>query len=184
MVEEVTFPGYVTNWGMFKISVRTAFGDSDHVATAQLKIKEVKQGKESVDDYVVWFEEFEGLTGFDDAALAEIFKEGLAPQILSQCYSLEHVPMTLTAWKEKSRLFACHLAELHQHQHHWNLGQTQPQQQQRSQCQPMPGTSHQGTQQVSSSSAPLQVKKESQEERLAHTHHRKCYKCSGEGHWA
>jgi hypothetical protein len=37
---------------------------------------------------------------------------------------------------------------------------------------------------VSSSSVPLQVKRESQEERLACTHHRKCYKCGGEGHWA
>jgi hypothetical protein len=131
MVEEVTLPGYIASWGAFKVSVRTAFGNLDHVATAHLKIREVKQGKESVDDYVVWFEEFEGLTGFDDAALAEIFKEGLAPQILSRCYGLEHVPMTLTAWKEKSRLFTHHLAELHQHQHHQNPGQTQPQQQQR-----------------------------------------------------
>jgi hypothetical protein len=81
MVEEVTLPGYVTSWGAFKINVRTAFSDLDRVTMVQLKIKEVKQGKESVDDYVVWFEEFEGLMGFDDAALAEIFKEGLAPQI-------------------------------------------------------------------------------------------------------
>jgi hypothetical protein len=28
-----------------------------------------------MDDYVIQFEEFEGFTGFDDAALAEIFKE-------------------------------------------------------------------------------------------------------------
>jgi hypothetical protein len=184
MVEEVTFPGYVTSWGAFKINVRMAFGDLDRVAMACLKIKEVKQGKESMDNYVIWFEEFEGLTAFDDAALAEIFKEGLAPQILSWCYGLEHVPMTLTAWKEKSRLFAHHLAKLHQYQRHRNLGQTQPQQQQRSQHQPTPGTSHQGAQQASSSSTPPQVKKESQEERLAQTRHGKCYKCSGEGHWA
>jgi hypothetical protein len=122
MVEEVTLPGYVASWGAFKTNVRTAFGDSDRVAMAHLKIKEVKQGKESMDDYVVWFEEFEGLTGFDDTALAEIFKEGLAPQILSWCYGLEHIPMTLTAWKEKSRLFARHLAKLHQHQRHRNPG--------------------------------------------------------------
>jgi hypothetical protein len=184
MVEEVTLPGYVASWGAFKTNVRMAFSNLDRIVMARLKIKEVKQGKESVDDYVIRFEEFEGLTGFDDAALAEIFKEGLAPQILSQCYGLEHVPTMLTAWKEKSRLFACHLVELHQHQRHQNPGQTQPQQQQHSQHQPMPGTSHQGAQQASSSSTPLQVKNESQEKRLARTHCRKCYKCSGEGHWA
>jgi hypothetical protein len=121
IVEEVTLPGYVTSWGEFKINVRMAFSDLDHVMMAQLKIKEVKQGKESMDDYIIQFEEFKGLMGFNHAALAEAFKEGLAPQILSQYYSLEHVPMTLTYWKEKSRLFTCHLAELHQHQCHWNL---------------------------------------------------------------
>jgi hypothetical protein len=88
MVEEVMLPGYIANWGAFKINVRTAFSDLDHVVMARLKIKEVKQGKESMDDYVVQFEEFEGLTGFDNAALAKIFKEGLAPK---SCYGA-------TAW--------------------------------------------------------------------------------------
>jgi hypothetical protein len=124
MMEEVMLPGYITNWGVFKVSVRTAFSDSDHVVMACLKIKDVKQGKESVDDYIVRFEEYKSLTGFDDAALAEIFKE------------------------------------------------------------PMSGTSHQGAQQVSSSSTPPQVKKESNDERLARACHGKCYKCGGEGYWA
>jgi hypothetical protein len=126
MMEEVTCPNFVTNWGMFKNSVRMAFRDSNHAAMAHLKIKEVKQGRESVDDYIVHFEEFEGFTGFDDTALIEALKEGLAPQILSHCYGLETVPMTLTAWKEKSRLFYHNYAELQQQQQHQ---QGQPQQQ-------------------------------------------------------
>jgi hypothetical protein len=53
MIKEVMRPDFVTNWGTFKNSVRMAFGDLDHAATAQLKIKEVKQGRESVDDYII-----------------------------------------------------------------------------------------------------------------------------------
>jgi hypothetical protein len=40
-------------------------------------MEEVKQGCESVDDYVIQFDKFEGFTGFNNAALTEIFKEGL-----------------------------------------------------------------------------------------------------------
>jgi hypothetical protein len=67
-----------------------------------LRIKDVKQGHESVDDYIIHFEEYEGFTSFDDAALMESFKEGLTPSILSCCYSLETVLITLVAWKERT----------------------------------------------------------------------------------
>jgi hypothetical protein len=126
MMEEVTCPDFVTNWGIFKNSVRIAFGNSDRAMMARLKIKEVKQGRESVDDYVICFKEFEGFIGFNDTALVKAFKEGLAPQILSHCYSLETVPTTLAAWKEKSRLFYRNYVELQQRQQHQ---QGQPQQQ-------------------------------------------------------
>jgi hypothetical protein len=91
-----------------------AFGDSDCAMMACLKIKEVKQGRESVDDYVICFEEFKGFTGFDDTALVEAFKEGLASQILLCCYSLETIHTTLAAWKEKSRLFYHNYVKLQQ----------------------------------------------------------------------
>jgi hypothetical protein len=146
---------------VFKSNVRNSFGDSDHVVMACLKIKEIKQGKESVDDYVVRFEEFEGFTSFDDTALTEIFKEGLTPQILSCCYGLEVIPSTLAIWKEKARLFHHHYLELQQQQHHWA---GQPQQQQSGlHRQPKPGSSCQGNNQWQASdlSTPLpQVKKE------------------------
>jgi hypothetical protein len=106
-----------------------------------LKIKDIKQGCESVDDYVIHFEEYEGFTSFDDATLMENFKEGLTPFILSHCYSLETIPMTLIAWKEKSRIFYQNYVKLQQwQQHQWG----QPQQQQQGHCQPQPGPSHQG----------------------------------------
>jgi hypothetical protein len=50
IMEEVMLPGYVTNW-----RARMESSDLDHVTMAHLKIKEVKQGKESMDDYVEQF---------------------------------------------------------------------------------------------------------------------------------
>jgi hypothetical protein len=79
MVEEITWPDHIADWAVFKNSVRNSFSNSDHIVMGHLKIKEVKQGRESVDDYVVWFKKFEGFTGFDDTTLTEIFKEGLSP---------------------------------------------------------------------------------------------------------
>jgi hypothetical protein len=140
-LEAVAHPDHVTDWGFFKEGVRRSFSDSDRVATARLKIKEIKQGRESVDDYIVQFEEHEGFTGFDDAALVEIFKEGLSTGILSHCYGLEAVPSTLPTWKEKSRLFYHNYVELQQRQQHSQGPQPQQRQQQ---CQPQPGSSRQG----------------------------------------
>jgi hypothetical protein len=149
---------------------------------ACLKIKDVRQGCESVDDYIIHFEEYEGFTSFDDATLMETFKEGLTPSILSHCYGLETVPSTLAAWKEKSRFFYSNYVKLQQQQQHqWG----QPQQQQQGHCQPQPGPSCQGargptTPASSSTSAPM-VKLEAT---AGQTHHGKCYHCGGEGHWA
>jgi hypothetical protein len=85
--------------------------------------------------------EHEGFTRFDDAALVEIFKEGLLAGILSHCYGLEAVPLTLAAWKEKSRLFYRNYIELQQWQQHSRGPQPQQCQQQH---QPQPGSSRQG----------------------------------------
>jgi hypothetical protein len=183
-LEAVTHHNHVADWGVFKEGVWRSFGNSDCITTAQLKIKEIKQGCKSVDDYIIQFEEHEGFTRFDDAALVEIFKEGLSAGILSHCYGLEAVPLMLTAWKEKSRLFYRNYIELQQwQQHSWG---PQPQQCQQ-QHQPQPGSSHQGGQNppvpaFTSTTSP--VKSESTDAKLGWTHHGKCYRHSGEGHWA
>jgi hypothetical protein len=148
----------------------------------QLKIKEVKQGCELVNDYVIQFEEFEEFMVFDDAVLIRIFKEGTSSQILSHCYSLETVPMMFTAWKEKGHLFYCNYIELQQH--HQGL---QPQPQQQQMChQPQPGSSHQGNcNPLAPSSNPTSpIKSELTDAKLGWTCHGKYYHCGREGHWA
>jgi hypothetical protein len=53
MLKAVTHPDHIADWGVFKEGVRRSFSDSDHVVMAQLKIKEIKQGHELVDNYVI-----------------------------------------------------------------------------------------------------------------------------------
>jgi hypothetical protein len=146
---------------------------------AHLRIKDIKQGHESMDNYIIHFEEYEGFTSFDDAILIESFKEGLAPSILSCCYSLKTILSMLTTWKARSRLFYQNYIELQQHQ--WG----QPQQQQQGCHQPQPGSSHQGacgpTMPPSSSTSAPMVKMEAT---MGQTCCSKCYHCSGKGHWA
>jgi hypothetical protein len=79
MMEEVMHPDFVANWGTFKNNMRMAFSNLDCAMMARLKIKEVKQGRESMDDYIIHFKEFEGFMSFNDMALVKVFKEGLAP---------------------------------------------------------------------------------------------------------
>jgi hypothetical protein len=79
MMGEVTCPNFFTDWGIFKNNVRSSFSDSDQTTTACLRIKDIKQGCESVNDYIIHFEEYEGFTSFDDTTLMESFKEGLTP---------------------------------------------------------------------------------------------------------
>jgi hypothetical protein len=184
MLKVVVHPNHIADWGVFEEGVQRSFSDLDHVMTAHLKIKEIRQGHESVDDYIIQFKEHKGFTGFDDAALVEIFKEGLLAGILSCCYSLEAIPSTLTAWKEKSRLFYRNYVKLQQwQQHSWG---PQPQQCQQ-QCQPQPGLSCQGDQNPlvpAPTSTTTPVKSESTDAKLGWTCCGKCYRCGGEGHWA
>jgi hypothetical protein len=83
---------------------------------ACLKIKEVKQGKGTADDFIVQFEEYESFTGFNETALIDLFKDGLSLHILSHIYGLATMPTTLHEWKEKAWQFHCQYLELQQRQ--------------------------------------------------------------------
>jgi hypothetical protein len=95
--------GYL--WATFETDVRKAFGDTDWTATARIKIKSVKQGKATVDDYIVRFEEYSVLTGYNDEALVGYFKDGLNQAVTSKIFSLPTMPANLGEWKTYASRF-------------------------------------------------------------------------------
>jgi hypothetical protein len=74
----VVAPGVEVIWEEFVASLHKVFGDSDHVALECFKIKEVKQGKGTANDFVMQFEEYDSFTDFDKMALFNLFKDGLS----------------------------------------------------------------------------------------------------------
>jgi hypothetical protein len=101
-LEEVVTPNHEVNWEQFKADIQSTFGDSDHAVMAHIKIREVQQGKGSVDDFVIRFKEFETLTGFNETTLIEQFKEGLTAPTLSWIYGLAQMLATLAEWKVRA----------------------------------------------------------------------------------
>jgi Retrotransposon gag protein len=105
----IRFLGY--SWAQFQIDVRNSFGDMDQAATARMKIKDIKQ-RTTVDEYIVWFEEYAALTGYNDAAKIDCLKSGLNSGILTKIYLSIPMPTTYEEWKERASHFDCLYQEL------------------------------------------------------------------------
>jgi hypothetical protein len=176
-LEEVAAPGTEVVWGTFVALLHEAFGDSNRAVMACLKIKEVKQGKGTADDFVMRFEEYESFTGFDETALVDLFKDGLSPHILSCIYGLATMPTTLHEWKEKAQQFHHQYLELQQHQ---KAGSSLPGQHQ---APPQTSSGSQGAHQTTPTSAPVK-----QEPRDGAVHQSSgtctCYMCGSPDHFA
>jgi hypothetical protein len=111
-LEEVVASGVKVIWEGFVALLHKAFGDLDHATMACLKIKEVKQGKDTADDFIVQFKEYESFMGLDKMALIDLFKDVLSPYILSCIHGLAAMPVSLHEWKEKAQQFHCQYLEL------------------------------------------------------------------------
>jgi hypothetical protein len=92
-------------WNSFVKAFRGRWDDplaGDH---ARRLIKELQQGKGTVNDYISSFEEYEKKTGYDDLVLKEIFEAGLLSSILENIYRIDCMPTTLEGIKAKARVF-------------------------------------------------------------------------------
>jgi Retrotransposon gag protein len=98
----IRFLGY--SWAQFQIDVCDSFGDMDQAATAHMKIKDIKQ-RTTVNEYIVQFEEYAALTGYNDAAKIDCLKSGLNSGILTKIYSSIPMPTTYEEWKERTSHF-------------------------------------------------------------------------------
>ena len=87
----------------FTIDLKKAFEASDSEGDARAKLRQLKQGKDSVDDYVAQFRILAGKARMtDDAALTEYFMEGINTGILQKTFAQEKLPATITEWYERT----------------------------------------------------------------------------------
>src|ERR1700678_3367670 len=85
----------------FTIDLKKAFEASDLEGDARAKLRQLKQGKDSVDDYVAQFRILAGKAKMtNDVALTEYFIEGINTGILQKIFAQEKLPTTITEWYE------------------------------------------------------------------------------------
>src|SRR5271155_2349915 len=87
----------------FTVNLKRAFEASDSEGDARAKLRQLNQGKDSVDDYVAQFRILAGKARMtDDAALTEYFMEGVNTGILQKIFAQEKLPATITEWYERT----------------------------------------------------------------------------------
>ena len=81
-------------------SVEKTFGDPDQARTARMQLHELKMAPGmTAEDYTAWVEMLTGRTGFNDAALEDIYVRGLPNSILQKIFAQVTLPNGLAAWK-------------------------------------------------------------------------------------
>ena len=85
---------------IFLESVKKIFGDLDQARTACAQLHELKMTPSTTaEDYTAQFEMLVGRTGFKDAALEDIYVQGLPNSILQKIFAQVTLPNGLAAWK-------------------------------------------------------------------------------------
>ena len=85
---------------IFLESVEKTFGDPDQAQTARTQLHELKMTHSTMaEDYTARFEMLTGRTGFNDAALEDIYVRGLPNSILQKIFTQVTLPNGLAAWK-------------------------------------------------------------------------------------
>ena len=84
----------------FLESVEKMFGDPDQARTARAQLHKLKMAPgTTAEDYTAQFEMLAGRTGFNDAALEDIYIRGLPNSILQKIFAQVTLPNGLAAWK-------------------------------------------------------------------------------------
>lgn len=86
-------------WDTFKAHLLQSFGDPDPAGSARFKLSQLKQGSLSAEEYVSKFNELKDRTLYNDAALKEMFQEGLNSKLVDKIYDLPEMPTNLKEWQ-------------------------------------------------------------------------------------
>ena len=96
-LERGVFP-YET-YEAFREDVKKSFLTGSDTDKAQYKLEVLRQGDGSAAAYFVNFEEFKNDTGYNEAGLIRLLKNGLNQSLVRPMYKMEEVPITYAAWK-------------------------------------------------------------------------------------
>src|ERR1700678_1656297 len=87
----------------FTIDLKKAFEASDSEGDVRAKLRQLKQGKDSVDDYVAQFRILAGKAKMtNDKALTKYFMEGINTGILQKIFARDKLPANITEWYEQA----------------------------------------------------------------------------------
>src|SRR5271168_1707646 len=90
----------------FLKELRTAFDLADSEGEARAKISKLRQGKDSVDEYISQFRVLAGKAKItDNKNLIEYFMEGINQGILTKIFALETLPTKIDNWYIKASKF-------------------------------------------------------------------------------
>src|ERR1700678_3094677 len=93
----------------FTNNLKKAFKASDSEGDARAKLRQLEQGKDSVNDYVAQFRILAGKAKMtDDKALTEYFMEGINTGILQKVFAQDKLPTTITEWYERTSRLDSH----------------------------------------------------------------------------
>jgi len=92
-------------WEQFVSDFKKSFSDPDPRGSARHSLELLKQGNSTADDYVSSFKELMDDTGYNDAALLDMFEKGLSKVLVDRIYSLPDLPETLEEWMSQALKF-------------------------------------------------------------------------------
>jgi Retrotransposon gag protein len=83
--------------------LKKAFSAADTEGDARAKLRQLRQGKNTIDEYVAEFRILAGKAKMtDDKALTEYFMEGINTGILQKIFASEQLPKTIQEWYERA----------------------------------------------------------------------------------
>lgn len=83
------------SWDDFKAEFNRRFADPNPMATAIAQLETLRQGNSTCDEFTVKFQNIASRTGYNDAALIELYKKRLNNKLLEKLYTLPIMPTTL-----------------------------------------------------------------------------------------
>ncbi|ESK86045.1 hypothetical protein Moror_9397 [Moniliophthora roreri MCA 2997] len=96
---------HVMTWEEFLTDFKKAFRPLDIGTDARLKIKELKQNKKHVDEYITEFRLLTIDTEYDDRALINHFLRGLHPALLKTCLLQPDQPDMIEGWYDRAKKY-------------------------------------------------------------------------------